>query len=302
MKIKAFLVVIVFFSATVLVYAVYPRAGYQAELSTLFHAVSGTATIVDEDTLLVEHFYYDGPAPAVYFYLGTEDDSAAFAAGIPIGPQLTIDYVDETLVLDLPDPQTFDGYNAISVWCEDVSVNFGSSTFIDPVPALAWIFENNFTTSYVLDAYSPADIPFGTIDQENPTLLLHLGQRYQVNVVNYGVHPFEVLAKGPTSGDDVVLLSMQTGDSGTLEGDSTIGWIDDGAGTVQFTLSQSLYDAMTVPNKQPGYRCGIHTGSMRGDFDVCQSRPEGDINGDCRTNMLDFVLFSSSWLDNNISP
>jgi hypothetical protein len=260
-------------------------------------------TIIDKNTLHVDHFFYDGGGPAVYFYLGTEDSDAAYIAGIPIGPLLTgTVYSDDTLEVHLPDPQTLDGYNAVSVWCEDVSVNFGSGTFIASEPDVSWTFNNSGTTSYVLDSFTPGDIVFGTLGQDNPTLLLYLGERYEVTIVNDTAHPFEVLAKGPTSGDDVVLLSMRSGVTGSLESDSTVGWDDPGTDTVAFTLSQSLYDAMTVPDKQPGYRCGIHVTSMRGGFDVCLVRPEGDLDGDCRTNLTDLGLFAGGWLDNNLAP
>lgn len=109
---------------------VYERAGWQAQFSTLFHNVSGTVTIVDANTLLVEDFNYDGGGPAVYFYLGADNSSASFNSGLGIGPLLTgTTFTNDTLVVDLPGTQTLDGYNAISVWCEDFNVNFGSGTF-----------------------------------------------------------------------------------------------------------------------------------------------------------------------------
>jgi hypothetical protein len=112
--------------------AEYARAGWRAELSTRFHAVEGTVTIVDERTLQVDHFTYDGPAPAVYFYLGAEDTNIAFTNGLSVPPQLIRDYNDESLTLTLPAGETLDGYNAVSVWCADVRVNFGSGTFFPP--------------------------------------------------------------------------------------------------------------------------------------------------------------------------
>ncbi len=93
-----------------------------------------------------------------------------------------------------------------------------------------------------------------------------------------------------------------SGVTGTLEGDSTIGWDDTGTDTVSFTLSQSLYDAMTVPTKRPGYRCGFHFGDMRGDFDICLALPDGDLNADCKEDLADLGLFAAQWLDNNIVP
>lgn len=284
-------------------FAVYPRAGYQAELSMQSHGVSGTVTLVDENTLLVENFNYDGGGIVVYFYLGAEDTDAAFSSGLEIGSDLfgTV-FSNDELIVHLPGATTLDGYTAISVWCVAAGVSFGSGTFIEPDPALSWTFDNNGSTSYTLDSYTPSGAPFGTLGQEDPTLLLHLGERYEVTILNDTAHPFEVLAKGPTSADDVVLLSMRSGVTGSLESDSTIGWEDPGTNTVAFTVSQSLYDAMTVPNKQPGYRCALHANSMRGDFDVCLGRPEGDLDGDCQTDLVDLGLFAGGWLDNNVAP
>jgi hypothetical protein len=302
-KTRITLIGLVLLGLSASLYASYPRAGYEAELSTLFHNVSGTATIVDANTIFVEHFNYDGNGPAVYFYLGTEDAQAAFVSGIPIGPLLTgTVYNDDEVVIHLTGSATLDGYNAISVWCVDFSANFGSGTFIDPDPAVAWVFDNNSIQSYLLDSFSPNDVPFGTIGDEDPNLLLFLGERYQVTVTNFVSHPFEVLAKGATSIDDSVLLSMKSGVDPNFESDSEIGWSDNGNGTVTFTLTQDLYDAMTVTSKRPGYRCGVHVANMRGDFDVCLTQPDGDLNGDCKEDFFDFDLFANSWLANNIAP
>jgi hypothetical protein len=282
-------------------FAAYPRAGYEAQLSTLAHGVSGTVTIVDTDTLVVEDFNYDGGGPAVYFYLGTENTQAAFIAGIPIGPLQTGSvYSNDELVLHLPNPQTFDGYNAISVWCVDFSANFGSGTFVKVNPEVEWVFDNNGTTAYILDSASE-DI--GPIGAEDPTIFLELGKRYQVKVINFGPHPFEVIAKGATNTGDTVLLSARTGIGGTMETDGDVTWADDGVGTVAFTLSPSLLTAMLgTVNQNPGYRCGVHVGAMRGDFVICQGTPLGDLDNNCIVDLLDYSLFAQNWMFNNIAP
>ena len=48
-----------------------PGVGYKASLSTNSHNVSGTVSVVDADTLLVEDFTFDGAGISVFFYLGT---------------------------------------------------------------------------------------------------------------------------------------------------------------------------------------------------------------------------------------
>ena len=133
MKVRTALIALVLLRLACLEAAAYPREGYEAALSTLHHNVSGTAIIVDENTIRIEHFNYDGGGPAVYFYLGTEDSQAAFVSGIPIGPLLTgTVYNDDEVIVDLGGSTTLDGYNAISVWCVDFSANFGSGTFLLP--------------------------------------------------------------------------------------------------------------------------------------------------------------------------
>ncbi|MHC4088200.1 MAG: DM13 domain-containing protein [Planctomycetota bacterium] len=114
-------------------FATCSRVGWQADLSTLFHDVDGIVTIVDEDTIQVDHFYFDGLGLSIYFYLATEDDDAAFANGLQIGTNLfgTV-FSDDSMTIDLPANETIDDYNAISVWCVPVSANFGSGTFQCP--------------------------------------------------------------------------------------------------------------------------------------------------------------------------
>lgn len=112
----------------------YERAGFVADIPPGAHAVQGTATIIDDRTIHVDHFTYDGGAPAVYFYLGAENDYAAFAAGLQVAPHLDRAYSDESLTLTLPEGYTLDSYNAISVWCAEFAVNFSSGAFVEPLP------------------------------------------------------------------------------------------------------------------------------------------------------------------------
>ena len=109
------------------------RAGWTATLRTLAHGVSGRATIVDEDTIRLDDFFYDGGGIGVYAYLGTSDSNAAFVSGLRTGTDLfgTV-FAGESLEIDLPPGETFDNYAAISIWCVDARVNFVSGTFADP--------------------------------------------------------------------------------------------------------------------------------------------------------------------------
>ena len=131
---------------------------------------------------------------------------------------------------------------------------------------VAWTFGAVGTAAYRLDAVAPGGIDFGTLDSQNPTLPLELGKRYQVEVTNYTVHPLEIIAKSANSSLDVVLLSMAV--QGSFESDAKVKWEDDGQGTVRFTMTTALYQAMMVSGHTPGYRCRPHFMEMRGDFSI----------------------------------
>ena len=129
---------------------------------------------------------------------------------------------------------------------------------------ITWTFGNVGSSSYRLDTFEPSDTDFGTIGDQDPILPLELGKRYQVKVTNYIVHPFEIVAKAASPSQDQVLLSMAI--QGPFESDPEVDWQDDGRGTVRFTLTLSLYEAMLTEGRNPGYRCRPHLFTMRGDF------------------------------------
>jgi hypothetical protein len=173
------------------------------------------------------------------------------------------------------------------------------TTVLGPAPTydLAWTFGNSGATSYILDLFEPNDVPFAALGAEDPAILLNLGKRYQVTVTNFSPHPFEVIAKAATAGADDVLLSMGA-PADLYESDPNVAWDDNGIGTVTFTLTSDLYDAMKVPNKVPGYRCGVHVSNMRGNFNICAPQIPGDLNNNCYVDFDDLILFMSQWLQN----
>lgn len=135
----------------------------------------------------------------------------------------------------------------------DVSITLGDSGF----------------SGYVLNTYTPPEANVGTIGVLNPEMKLVSPKRYQITVLNYGTHPIEIIGKAASSASDVVLLSMAPTIVGSLESDSGIQWEDTGTGTVRFTVTQKLYDAMTAGGAIiPGYRCRPHASTMRGNFVV----------------------------------
>ncbi len=140
---------------------------------------------------------------------------------------------------------------------------------------VAWTFGNVGSSSYRLDAFEPSDAVLGaSIGTQNPTLTVQVGRRYQVTVTNFIPHPLQVLAKGDSAGSDVALLS-QGSSIGPFESDPEVDWVDNGSGTVTFTLTSGLYNAMIDSGHVPGYRCRAHPFTMRGNFDVlAEPEPE----------------------------
>jgi len=135
-------------------------------------------------------------------------------------------------------------------------------------PDLRWTFGNVGSSSYRLDSFSPTSVNFGSIGRQDPTLPLEVGKRYEITVVNGQVHPLEILAKGNSAGQDVVLLSMAA--NGPFESDAGVAWIEHGQGRVSFTLTPALHQAMQQGGRRPGYRCRSHPVDMRADFTVIE--------------------------------
>jgi glucose/arabinose dehydrogenase len=137
---------------------------------------------------------------------------------------------------------------------------------------VSWTFGDIGSSGYRLDAFAPAGANLGVLGGVNPTLTLQMGQRYQVTVVNYTAHPFEVIAKSSSVAQDKVLLSMGPF-TGPFESDPEVGWQDTGQGVVRFTLTARLFRAMVDGERTPGYRCRAHASTMRGDFTIPSNPP-----------------------------
>ena len=111
------------------------QEGWVATFNGRLHDVSGTVTVVDSSTLRFDGFTYDGGGPAVYFYLGTESESSLFTPELLIGSLLSGNVYDgnqAAFEIGLPDEHVIQNYSAISVWCVDFAVDFGSGTFRSP--------------------------------------------------------------------------------------------------------------------------------------------------------------------------
>jgi len=103
--------------------------GNYGYFDTLAHGVSGRAEIIDNCTIKVTEFYYDGRGPQVNFYVAQNHDYAsedAFAISREInGPS----YENAEFTLRLPNGKTLDDFNTLSVWCVEFSASFGELVF-----------------------------------------------------------------------------------------------------------------------------------------------------------------------------
>lgn len=107
------------------------RVGGVANLSTIAHAVSGRAEIINDCTLRLTNFNYDGGGlPDVYVY-GAEN--GVYTVGFRIGDNLFAqEFHDDVLQLMIPNADALEALDGISIWCEGVSVSFGDATFTMP--------------------------------------------------------------------------------------------------------------------------------------------------------------------------
>jgi hypothetical protein len=139
------------------------------------------------------------------------------------------------------------------------------STFTVTVPAATPAVRITVTSvgmsAYDFTAAEPA--AFADLigaEADNQSLTLMAGWRYEVVNQASGGHPFELLTVGANPTPDTVLLSQSA--AGTLEGDADINWADDAGQTVQFTVAPTLTTALD------GYRCSIHTTTMRSGVSI----------------------------------
>jgi hypothetical protein len=103
------------------------KVGQTAVLSTRSHLVSGTATVLDDCTIEIKNFTYDGLGlPDVFVYGGKAGN---YAAGFPIGNNLFgTRRTNETIRVTLKTGD-LDKLDGISIWCIGAGVSFGDGLF-----------------------------------------------------------------------------------------------------------------------------------------------------------------------------
>lgn len=121
----------------------HPKIGQVAELDGIggrpgtFHQVSGTAMIIDDCTIRVDNFFFDGSGINVRFYGGLGGN---YLGGFSMSEQDirrpppgdgTLAYNGETVFVQLPEGRTLNELDGMSVWCVPVDQSFGDGLFED---------------------------------------------------------------------------------------------------------------------------------------------------------------------------
>ena len=108
--------------------ATHAKVGQTATLSTHAHGVSGNARVVDNCTIELTEFHFDGGGVDARMYLALDGD---WETGFPVSDNLVGDhvFVDETMTLKLPTQRSLDDMNGIALWCIPFAAAFGNGQF-----------------------------------------------------------------------------------------------------------------------------------------------------------------------------
>ncbi|MEX1362228.1 MAG: DM13 domain-containing protein [Nannocystaceae bacterium] len=106
----------------------HPLVGATAVLEEAFHDVGGVAEVIDDCTIEIREFTFDGEGIDVRLYGGLAGN---YDDGFAMGDSLIRagGWQGETVRFTLPDDQTLDDLDGVSVWCVPVGVDFGSGMF-----------------------------------------------------------------------------------------------------------------------------------------------------------------------------
>ena len=94
------------------------------------YGVDGLATIVDDCTIRIDNFSYNGGGIVVEFYAGLDGEYSASSGGFSLSEDLRgTRFSGETVTLTLPEDTSLDDFNGLSVWCVTAGIDFGSGLF-----------------------------------------------------------------------------------------------------------------------------------------------------------------------------
>lgn len=92
-----------------------------------FHQVAGTAHILNNQTIELRNFSYDGDGIVVQVYVSPNDSFSPYTV---ISDDLFgTSFSNETVVLQIPQGADLDTFNYISIWCVAAGVSFGDGPF-----------------------------------------------------------------------------------------------------------------------------------------------------------------------------
>ena len=107
--------------------------GQSAPLHGYFHDISGFVSVVDDCTLELTEFSYDGAGLDVKLIAGEAgvDGNDQYVNGTVLteGLRKSDGYDNETLSVPLPTGVSLDDFTNMSIWCVSVGENFGDATF-----------------------------------------------------------------------------------------------------------------------------------------------------------------------------
>lgn len=108
-----------------------PRVGWRTELVSRAHGVKATVTVIDDCTLELLNFSYDGGGGQSVRVTGGR--SGSYNPGLKLGPQLRgTSYSNATLRVNLPEGASLTDFDSVSIWCETFGVSFGDGTLAAP--------------------------------------------------------------------------------------------------------------------------------------------------------------------------
>ncbi|TRY75005.1 hypothetical protein TCAL_09849 [Tigriopus californicus] len=104
------------------------------EFQPLSNGVAGEIHAETDKILVIKNFMYDGKAPDAYFYAGTSGNpsSNGFLLEYPPGSTAPLGAFDGSqgdITFELPGNIKVTDLAWISVWCEDLAIDFGNMYF-----------------------------------------------------------------------------------------------------------------------------------------------------------------------------
>lgn len=106
------------------------KVGKVLNFSNLFHDVSGRAEVIDDCTIEITGFNYDGAGIDVRIWTGA-GSPPNYGAGYGISEDLLKagGYADVSFTLTLDENDSLDDIDGLSVWCVAVGISFGDGEF-----------------------------------------------------------------------------------------------------------------------------------------------------------------------------